>query len=273
MQTLVNFILYIIFKVVLYFIMLFLVINIFYIVSLPFHYFSTSQGVKSYSKEGTISDAEGNVYQTITMDGKEWTTQNLRSSKFNDGRLIFHATNFNEWDSANQNNIPAWTTYNFDTKGDEKYGKIYNYAVIVDSIGIAPIGWNIPTFSDYFNFLNSNKIAANIFTSDRTYPSNTRGNNDAEYLRSHKQPWGFDCDQVYALEKYFPIDKGTNESGFSALPGGYIAANFQKNQFTNPLTNSGWWAKNNSSLIIFDHEAVSLGINDFKPGFYIRLIK
>ena len=121
--------------------------------------------------------------------------------------------------------------------------------------------------------MNSNQIHADIFTSDPKFPNKTAGSNDAEYIRSHQQPWAFDCDRVYSLEKYFPVDKGTNESGFSALPGGYITAKLNKSQFTNELTNSGWWAKNNSSMIVLEHEEVSLGTNDSQTGFYIRLIK
>jgi len=273
MQTFFEIILGIVFKILLYFIMSVLMVNIVYILSFPFHYLSTSQGTKLYSKESQVSDIESNTYHTITIGNKEWTSENLRTSKFNDGRSIFHAKNYKQWDSANKFNIPAWTNYNFDERMDKKYGKIYNYAVIVDSVGVAPAGWSIPTIRDYYEFLNSNKIHADIVSSDQYLPTKTNGTNDAEFLRSHLYPWTFDCEKPYSLEKYFPIDKGSNESGFSALPGGYILAGDNSTYFTNEYTNSAWWAKNKNTMIILDHEEVYLGNYNFNPGFYIRLIK
>jgi len=273
MQTFFHILLGFVIKILLYTIMTVLMVNVVYILSFPFHYLSTSQGTKLYSKEGQVFDIESNSYHTITLGDKEWTSENLRTSKFNDGRSIFHAKNIQEWDSANKYNIPAWTNYNFDELMDKKYGKIYNYAVMLDSVGVAPTGWSIPTIRNYYEFLNSNKIHADITTKEKYIPTKTDGSNDAEFLRSHLYPWTFDCERLYSLERYYPIDKGTNETGFSALPGGYILAGQESTFFTSENTNSGWWAKNKNAMIILDHEEVFLGNYQFNPGFYIRLIK
>ena len=96
MQTFFHVILGIVIKILLYTIMTVLMVNVVYILSFPFHYLSTSQGTKLYSKEGQVFDIESNSYHTITLGDKEWTSENLRTSKFNDGRSIFHAKNIQD---------------------------------------------------------------------------------------------------------------------------------------------------------------------------------
>jgi hypothetical protein len=82
MQTFFQILLGFVIKILLYTIMTVLMVNVVYILSFPFHYLSTSQGTKLYSKEGQVFDIESNSYHTITLGDKEWTSENLRTSKY-----------------------------------------------------------------------------------------------------------------------------------------------------------------------------------------------
>lgn len=259
-------------KIFSYLLLSVLVVNIFYVVSIPFHSLSSS-GDKLFTKEGVFADMEGNKYKTVTINGVEWAAENIRSSKFKDGREIFHATNMAEWDSANKFKIPAWANYNFDSKMDAKYGKLYNYYVVLDIVGIAPAGWHLPSIKDYFQLVKFAKIKGISRTQKLKIPEYFDGENDAEYMRSEKQAWVYDCERIYSLERYFPIDKGTNETGFGALPGGYLFADSNGTSFLKESFYSGWWGADNTVMLIDEHEEVYLVDSKNISGFYIRLIR
>lgn len=251
-----------------------IVVNLYYVVSIPFHAMFNSTGDLAYTKTGIVKDVESNQYKTVTIDGVEWTSENLKVTKFADGRPIFHATDFAKWDSANKYKIPAWTEVNFDALLGEKYGKIYNYYVVIDKVGIAPAGWKIPAFIDYFKMLKFVKSEFDIGTQRANFPDEVDGDYDAENLRSDKEAWNFDCGfNWYSLENIYPIDKGTNESGFSALPGGSIINLWDSSSFLSPPYSSGWWAQDRASLYITDHEYVTLRDENSLGGYYIRLIR
>ncbi len=251
-----------------------IVVNLFFFISIPFHAVFNSTGKLSYSKESSMRDIESNQYKTVTINGIEWTAENLRTSKFADGRSIFHATNFAQWDSAYKYKIPAWAHVNFDSTMDKKYGKIYNYFVVIDKGGIPPAGWRVPAFDDYFKMLKFVKTEFDLGTQRKNYPQDVDGDFDAENLRSEKEGWNFDCGYtIYTLENTFPIDKGTNESGFSALPGGMLLNYGDSNIFLSPPNASAWWTRDRGNLLITDHEYVVLQDMENLGGYYIRLIR
>jgi uncharacterized protein (TIGR02145 family) len=178
-----------------------------------------------------------------------------------------------EWDSANKFKIPAWANYNFDSKMDSKYGKLYNYYVVLDKVGIAPAGWHLPSIKDYFQLMKFAKIEGTSTIQKLKIPESIDGDNDAEYMRSEKQAWVFDCERIYSLERYFPIDKGTNETGFGALPGGFLFTNNNETTFLSESFCSSWWGIEKSVMLISDHDEIYLNDNKYISGSYIRLIR
>ena len=46
---------------------------------------------------GTLVDFDENVYDTIVIGTQEWTVENLRTTKYNDGTSIPHVTNGAAW--------------------------------------------------------------------------------------------------------------------------------------------------------------------------------
>jgi uncharacterized protein (TIGR02145 family) len=156
---------------------------------------------------------------------------------------------------------------------DAKYGKLYNYYVVLDKVGIAPAGWHLPSIKDYFQLVKFAKIEGISRTQKLKIPEYFDGENDAEYMRSEKQAWVYDCERIYSLERYFPIDKGTNETGFGALPGGYLFADSNGTSFLKESFYSGWWGADNTVMLIDEHEEVYLVDSKNISGFYIRLIR
>ncbi len=93
----------------------------------------------------SVTDIDGNTYQTVYILGREWMTEDLRVTKFNNGDPIYHMTSSSSWTSS-QCTSPGYINHN---------GVIlYNGFVIADSRNVCPAGWSIPTTSEYEEILD-----------------------------------------------------------------------------------------------------------------------
>jgi uncharacterized protein (TIGR02145 family) len=203
----------------------------------------------SYSSEKTfktlgamqISDVEGNVYNTVQIGSQIWMKESLKTTTFNDGTQI-----------------PVWSTYfgtgynyyaNIPANGS-KYGLIYKYYTMADPKGVCPVGWHVPSDTEWnvlINFLGGPNIAAD------------------KMKESGQANW------------IAPTSPATNSSGFTALPGGSKDCSMN---FVNLGRVASFWSSekvvgglvkgislsNNSS-------AVSLGGGFDCNAAYIRCIK
>ncbi|HNQ67877.1 MAG TPA: fibrobacter succinogenes major paralogous domain-containing protein [Bacteroidales bacterium] len=133
----------------------------------------------------------------VKIGDQIWMTENLSVEKFNNGDPIPQSTSVDDWYKASyQNGEPRWCYYGYDKGKDEIYGKLYNWYAINDPRGLAPEGWRIPTKDD---FQKLQEFVVSKYDEDDCLP-----------LKS-KDLW---------KEKFG--NDGTNETGFNALPGGYI---------------------------------------------------
>ena len=110
----------------------------------------------------TVVDNDGNVYRTIKIGNQEWMAENLRTTKFQNGDVMPYAT---------KTNFLGYSWYN-DSTINTHYGALYNYQIQMDSRNIAPIGWRVPTESDWqtlINFLGGQSIAGDKLKSDSTW--------------------------------------------------------------------------------------------------------
>jgi len=146
--------------------------------------------------KGTFTDnRDGNVYSFIKIGNQIWMAENLaylpRIDQVEDG--VFDFERFWVYNYFGNNIQEAKSTETY-----KKYGVLYNWPAATK---VCPEGWHIPTDKDWqemeiFLGMDSN-IAAN-----RKWRS---GNNVGVKLK--------------ASTGWFS-DSGTNETGFSALPGG-----------------------------------------------------
>ena len=95
---------------------------------------------------GSVTDADGNVYATITIGDQVWTVENLRTTKYSDGSSIV-----NETDSVNWLGLTtgAYCNYQNSESGVSTYGRLYNWYAVTDTRGLAPDGWHVATEEEW----------------------------------------------------------------------------------------------------------------------------
>jgi uncharacterized protein (TIGR02145 family) len=136
-----------------------------------------------------IYDIDGNAYSYVKIGKQLWLSENLRTTKLNDGTPIQEVINNEDWKSLTTQGY-CWINNNQSDK--RTYGALYNYYTV--STGkLCPRGWHVPTDSDWKvleNYLGGWELA---------------GGKMKEPGSVH---WGSD-------------NNSTNESGFTALPSGW----------------------------------------------------
>jgi uncharacterized protein (TIGR02145 family) len=158
--------------------------------------------------DNTVKDIDGNVYKTVKIGNQVWMTENLRTTKFNDSKPIAHVPDSAKWGSFNLG--PAYCWYNNKENNGEKYGALYNYYTVRDISEICPVGWHKPDHNDWDVLITYLTI-------------NNSGNKLKESGVAH---WTS------------PNSAATNETGFTALPGGCRES---KGTFLNEGMDGYWW--------------------------------
>ena len=187
----------------------------------------------------TVTDIDGNIYNTVVIGQQEWMAENLKTTRYNDGVDISYPGNNNSAWESNTNGAYAW--YDNDIANKDIYGALYNfYAVDQASNGgrnICPEGWRVPEVSDWLEL--TDYLISNY--------SHITQNNVANFLKSCRQvgsPQGDDCNTgTHPRWDSDGTHYGTDEFGFGALPGGrrYIYGNYQmKGQYGH------WWTQSAS---------------------------
>ena len=202
-------------------------------------------------------DVSGPI-KTVTIGKQVWMLENLNVATFKNGVAIPEASSNDEWKKAAENDQAAWCYYVMDywersendTTLGHKYGKLYNWYAVVDTNGLCPQGWHVPSDAEWDTLVTylggkdvaGNKLKAKPIIKKTVEYYNTGGyyqktscnncsNASAEYRKICPVCKGIGWVRT---NKYIPKSKekynkeetiggwnGTNESGFTGLPGGY----------------------------------------------------
>jgi uncharacterized protein (TIGR02145 family) len=169
----------------------------------------------------STTDKKTNDAGTIKIGPKSWAAANLNVNTFRNGDTIPEARTNTEWETAGKSGKPAWCYYNNDPAYGLKFGKLYNWYAVNDPRGLAPDGWTLPGDSDW---------------------------GELAYYLNGQDGAGF---KMKSISGWNEGNNGTNESGFTALPGGYRVEN---GTFVNVGSIGTWWSSTESkSTSAFDH--------------------
>jgi uncharacterized protein (TIGR02145 family) len=218
---------------------------------------------------GSVSDIDGNCYKTIQIGNQIWMAENLKTTKYNDGTLIPNITDNNEWANlafaewvGDQTPLTyvtygAYCWYNNDEATYENtYGKLYNWGA-VGTKKLCPAGWHVPSIEEWL-----------IVCHDETDWGSG--------------PYGEELMEAGGTHWETSILSGTNETGFTALPGGirdHIGT------FSGISQTGSYWAGNElghpvykySHPIYFYARAIEHHFTEFlsseRNGFSVRCLK
>ena len=138
---------------------------------------------------GSMTDIDGNTYKTVTIGTQTWMAENLKVTKYNDGIAIPNVTDNTAWRELTTG---ALCDYGNTPSNSETYGKLYNWHA-VNTGKLCPTGWHVPSdaeWTELTDYLGGTSVAGGKLKETGTTHWNT------------------------------PNTGATNETGFTALPGG-----------------------------------------------------
>ncbi|NQT27681.1 hypothetical protein HQ585_20160 [candidate division KSB1 bacterium] len=196
----------------------------------------------------TMTDIDGNVYKTVKIGNQVWMAENLKVTHYRNGDPIPNITDNSQWAKLTTGSYGA---YNNKEMHAITYGYLYNGYAVKDRRNIAPKGWHVPTKDEWQILIDY--LGGLYITGGKLKETGTA------HWRS-------------------PNNGATNESGFSALPGG--DRDFENGRSYSLGINAWFWSftSNRSNLSmqqldVADSRIISSGTYDEHFGFSIRLVK
>jgi uncharacterized protein (TIGR02145 family) len=96
---------------------------------------------------GLLTDVDGNRYRTIELGSQIWMAENLKTSRYKNGIPVPEVSDAGTWGSLSTG-ASCWYTNDSANHGCP-YGKLYNWFAVVNSNGLCPEGWRIPSDEDW----------------------------------------------------------------------------------------------------------------------------
>jgi uncharacterized protein (TIGR02145 family) len=204
-------------------------------------------GCKKDDDKSTVTDIDGNVYHTVTIGTQTWMVENLKVTRYRNGDTIPNVTDGTEWSSLTTG---ACCDYENTASNGAVYGKLYNWYSVSDSRNIAPTGWHVPSDAEWTTlttFLGGEAVAG--------------GKLKERWTPHWKSP-----------------NKGaTNETGFTALSGGYRAGG---GSFEHLRSHGYWWSSSQydaagawNRFLHYDNAHVGHSGDYNSTGFSVRCLQ
>jgi uncharacterized protein (TIGR02145 family) len=195
----------------------------------------------------TVSDIDGNKYHTVTLGNQVWMVENLKTTRYKNGDAIPNITDQTAWVNLGTG---AYCDYANNPDNSQIYGRLYNWYAVNDSRKLAPEGWHIATYEEWstlIDYLGGSEVAG------------------GKLKESGLEHW------------LSPNTDASNETGFTALPGGERNYNFD---FRNYKNYGYWWCASESDIksglsIILYYQTGTAATNIYLKanGYSVRCIK
>ena len=146
--------------------------------------------------ESTVTDIDGNIYETILIGDQLWMAENLKVTHYQNSDEIPYIYNDPQYG--------AYINYNNNADNVAVYGRLYNWFSVNNEQGLCPDNWHVPSDDEFKSlemYLGMSESEAN--------GEGLRGTDEGGKLKEEgNEHWNS------------PNTGATNETGFTALPGG-----------------------------------------------------
>ena len=196
------------------------------------------------------SDIDGNSYNTVIIGTQVWMKENLKTTKYNDGTAIPLVTDGTAWVALTS---PGYCWYNNDAATYKAtYGALYNWYTLNSTSNsgknVCPTGWHVPSDAEWttlITFLGGESVAGGKLKETGT--------------------------------THWAVPTGaTNETGFTALPGGY---RYSYGTFSDVGYAGYWWSSAEQStdnassrLMYFNSSSFFSYYFDKRNGISVRCL-
>jgi uncharacterized protein (TIGR02145 family) len=180
---------------------------------------------------GTVTDYDGNMYNTVYIGRQCWFKENLRTTHYADGNSITKAHNISQtYYNAMahfQNGNSVWYFCNHDSTTKADRGLLYTWHAVMKGagssdnnpsgiLGVCPYGWHVPSSSEWCELENNLNPGIDITCSN----ANFRGTM-AKVLAKPKY-WSSYTNNSFTPGYWHTDSTGFNTTDFSLIPTGYV---------------------------------------------------
>ena len=215
----------------------------------------------------SVTDIEGNIYNTVQVGEQCWLRENLKTTHYKNGTPINYPGTDNEAWQNDTTGAYAW--YNNEILWKDIYGALYNWFAAVNPNGLCPEGWHVPSHDEW--------TVLTDFIGGAQSPNGNR----LKSCRQVNSPVGGDCSiTAHPRWNVHNIHYGTNDDGFSGLPGSQRLADGSFMSYTIGIYGT-WWAS--TSYIIptaawarfmkFDHGNFYSTVHEKPDGYSVRCLR
>jgi uncharacterized protein (TIGR02145 family) len=192
-----------------------------------------------------FTDGDGNNYPVVQIGSQIWMAENLKATKLNDGTPIDNVTDASAWSALY---TPAYCLWGNDAANKDVYGVLYNWYTVNTGM-LCPTDWHVSMDDDW-----------------KTLEKYVVGDWDAGKLK-----------ETGTTHWPSPNSLATNETGFTALPGGHRG---DLGTFYAKGSNGQFWCSTEYSYtkawnrgILYESDEVLRKNNSKVCGFSVRCVK
>ena len=202
-----------------------------------------------------VKDIDGNVYKTVVIGKYKWMAENLKTTTYNNGTKIPGVTEQSVWIHLSTG---AYCWYNNNQSYSDTIGLLYNWYA-VNTGTLCPDGWRVPSDEEW-KYLEG-------------YVDTRYGIGDPVWDKPGLR--GLDAGQrLKTTSGWRSGVTGTDNFGFSALPGGEHLSRFYAGG-----SSGFWWSSNEASetsawyrSLIYSFEYAARDSHPKRIGFSIRCL-